>query len=135
MTQKIPPRLRAPLTIIVGAVAVGAVMISLRGWAVAPVLILVVVAGGAAAGYYVWGGRDSDRAAAIRHEMDERQAYRQLQVQALVGKVMSLATAAAYCVAVAVNAPLWPFAAALGLLVATAAIGWAVYRDRPDHSS
>ena len=135
MTHNVPPRLRAPLTIVVGGAVVGAVTVAVRGWALVPVLILVIVIGGAAIGYYAWGGRDNDRAAAIRREMDERQAYHQLQIQALVGKVMSLATATAYCVAVAVNAPLWPFAAALSLLVATAAVGWTIYRDRTDHNS
>ena len=135
MTHNVPSRLRAPLTIVVGG-AVQAPSPSPRaGGLSSPCSYSVIVIGGVAIGYHAWGARDNDRAAAIRREMDERQAYDELEIQALVGKVMSLATATAYCVAVAVNAPLWPFAAALSLLVATAAVGWTIYRDRTDHNS
>lgn len=70
--------------------------------------------------------------AALRHETDERQEYHRLQVQALVGKVMSLAVAVAYLVAVTAKVQLWPFAIFLGLAVAAQLAGRVLYRDHHD---
>lgn len=132
MITHIPPRLRAPLRVaLVGAVA-GAVAVAVHGWGSPIYLVLMPFVLLLALGYYVWGGRDSDTAAVIRREVDERQAYRQLKVQALVGKVMSVAVAVAYLVALDVKATLWPFAAALALPLLATATGWVLYRDRSE---
>ncbi|MGI5518359.1 hypothetical protein [Streptomyces sp. CA-106131] len=130
MSKHVPPRLRAPLKIVALGVAVGALMVALHGWATGPIVILASLLVLAPISYYVWSGRDSDTASAVRGQMDERQAYRRLQVQALVGRVMSLAAAIGYLIAVSINATLWPFAVALGLPVLTAIGGWAFYGDR-----
>ncbi len=86
----------------------------------------------AAAGYYAWAGRDTDMAAVIRHQADERQAYRQLEMQALVGKVMSVAAVVAYLAAFAVKATLWPFAIFVALPGLTLFAGWVIYREHGD---
>ncbi|MGW5172626.1 hypothetical protein ACWEQU_08170 [Streptomyces nodosus] len=130
MTGPMPPRLRAPLVIIGAGLATGLADVAVRGWATTPVVILVATVGLAAIGYWFVGGRDTDRAALIRREPDERQAQQRLQVQALVGKAMTLAAAVAFATAVALDATLWPFAIALALPVLTAAVGWARYGDR-----
>jgi hypothetical protein len=63
----------------------------------------------------VWAGRDSDFAAMIRYQVDERPAYRRLKIQALVGRVMSGGASVAYLVAWIAKATLWPFAIFLAL--------------------
>lgn len=130
MINHIPPRLRAPLKVIVAGAVIIAVMVAVHGWAPPVYLVLVPFVVLAAAGYYVWGAQDSDAAAVIRQETDERQAYRRLKVQALIGKVMSLAVAVAYLAAVGLKTALWPFAIALALPALTALVGWALYRER-----
>jgi hypothetical protein len=45
---------------------------------------------------------------------------------------MTLASAIGYLVAVAVKAPLWPFAIALGLAGVSQLAGWVIYREHPD---
>ena len=98
-----------------------------RGWAsladVAPIPIVAIVA------LYVWGGRDSDAGALIRHELDERQAHQRLQVQALVGRVLSLGVALAYMIAVATKAKLWPWAILLGLMASAFVMGRLLYGE------
>ncbi len=68
-----------------------------------------------AAGLWLVAGRDSDAGAITRRQVDERQAWQRLQVQALVGRVLAVAVAIAYLVAVAGKATLWPFGALLGV--------------------
>ncbi len=135
MRKQVPPRLRAPLQIVALCVTVGAVMVALRGWATGPVVVLASTLVLAPIGYYVLSGRDSDTAAAVRRQLDERQAYRRLQMQALVGRVMSLAASVAFLVAVGVNATLWPFAVALGLPVLAAIAGRVFYGDHHEQGS
>jgi MFS family permease len=130
MINRIPPRLRAPFRVLAVGVVIIAVAIATHGWGPPVYLVLVPFVLLVAGGYYVWGAQDSDSAAMIRREPDERQAYRQLKVQALVGKVMSLASAVAYLVAVGLKASFWPFGIALALPVLTALVGWRLYRDR-----
>ncbi len=132
----IPPRLRAPVKMAVGGLIVLAVGGAVYGWVSAlyflPVVLAVVV------GLFVWAGRDSDSAAVVRRQPDERQAEIRLKVQALVGRVLSVAVAIGYLVAVAVKAPLWPFAILLGLLAIAFLAGWLIYREdghRRDNSS
>lgn len=130
MTDRIPPRLRAPLRVVVAGAVITAVAVAVHGWGAPVYLVLVPFVLLVAVGYYFWGGRDADAAAVLRREMDERQLLRRLRAQALVGKVMSMAAAVAYLVAFGLRAPLWPFAIALGLPVLTAVAGWMFYGDR-----
>jgi hypothetical protein len=132
MTKQIPPRLRAPLRTGAVGLAVVAVAIAVHGWSGPVYLVLIPFVLVVAAGYYLWGGRDSDTAAVLRREVDERQAYRRLKSQALVGRVMSLAAALAYLVAFGAKAPLWPFGIALALPVLTSLAGWTLYREAGD---
>jgi uncharacterized iron-regulated membrane protein len=128
MMESIPPRLRSPLMMLVGGAAIDAAVIPAFGWesllSLGPVTIVC------AAGYYVWAGRDSDSAAMVRHQLDERQAYRQLKMQALLGRVMSAGVGVAYVAAIAAKVTLWPFAALLTLFVVTLLAGWVIYRER-----
>lgn len=129
MMNFLPPRLRAPVyMLVVGAIAIG-VGVTAYGWVtvtvVGPFLLVVVT------WYYVASGRDSDAGAMLRRQPDERQAYRVLKIQALTGKVMSAAAAIGYLVAIGIKAPLWPFAAALGLVAVSGLAGSLIYREHP----
>jgi hypothetical protein len=125
--RSVPPRLRAPVSMLVCGAVIAAVVVPARGWGTLVTLgpFTVVLA----AGWYLWGGRDSDFGALIRDKVDERQAYRRLKTQALVGIVMSAAVGVAYLAALAARATLWP----LGILVfvpgVTFIVGWAIYRE------
>jgi hypothetical protein len=90
----------------------------------------VILAGPAV--YYVWGGRNSDSAAMIRQQPDERQAYRALKIQAVVGRVMSTGTSVAFLAAWAAKATLWPFEIFLALFVVALLAGWVITRERGD---
>jgi hypothetical protein len=138
MKRSIPPRLRAPALLAVGALVVLAIGGATHGWAsvayVVPIPVVVVIA------LYISGGRDNDMGAAIRYELDERQAYERLKVQALVGRVLSLAVAVAYLVASAAKVALWPWAILLGLMVISFLVGRLVYgehasRRRNNHAA
>jgi hypothetical protein len=126
MKRSVPPRLRAPLSILAGGAAIAAV-VPAHGWR--PLLGLGLFTVLCAAGWYLAGGRDSDFGALIRDKADERQAYRRLKTQALVGIVMSAAVGVAYLAALAEKATLWP----LGILIfvpgVTFIVGWVVYRE------
>ncbi|NUP50079.1 MAG: hypothetical protein HOW97_22615 [Catenulispora sp.] len=130
MSVRIPARLRAPLLIAVAGLAVGSVDVARYGWAAGPVVVLAVVVVGVPVVLYRWGARDTDSGAAIRRQLDERQAFQRLRVQALVGRVMTLAAAGAFLGAVGAKATLWPFAVALALPVLSALVGRAFYGDR-----
>lgn len=130
MMKPIPPRLHAPLLMIVGGLAVIAVSVAVHGWIAVILLGPIVLA--SAAGYYLWGGRDGDVAAMIGHKTDERQANLRLKMQALVGRVMTAAAIVAYLVAVAVKAPIWPFTIFIVLPALTLFAGWLIYRERGD---
>jgi len=131
MLKFLPPRLRAPVyMLVVGTIAI-AVGVSTYGWVtvpmVGPVLLVIVI------WYYVAGGRDTDYGAMLRRQSDERQSYRWLKMQALTGKVMSVAAAIGYLVAIAAKATLlWPFGVALGLVAVSQLAGWVLYRNHPD---
>jgi len=127
MTRSIPPRLRAAVLFAAGALIILAIGGATRGWAslayVAPVPIVAVVA------LYLWGARDSDTGALIRHRLDERQEYQRLKVQALVGRVLSIAVALAYTIAAATKATLWPWAILLGLMAIAFVTGQLLYGE------
>lgn len=127
MMRRVPPRLRAPLSILAGGAVIAAVVPPTHGWK--PLLGLGLFTVLCAAGWYLAGGRDSDFGALMGDKADERQAYRRLKVQALVGIVMSVAVGVAYLAALAAKATIWP----LGILIfvpgVTFIVGWAIYRE------
>lgn len=130
MMRFIPPRLRMPVRVLIIGSAATVFAVILYGWVAALYLGPFVLVG--AAGWYVMGGRDSDLGAVTRYQLDERQVYRQLQMQALVGKVMTAAAVIAYFVALAVKATLWPFAIFIALPCLAGLAGWVIYREHGD---
>ena len=129
MTRSIPPRLRAPVYMLVGGGAIDAIAVAAWGWG--SLISLGPLTAAAAVGYYVLTGRDSDFAAMLRDQADERQVYRRLKIQALVGRVTTAAAAVAYLAAALAKATLWPFAIFVGLAGVTFLVGWLVYREHP----
>jgi hypothetical protein len=130
MMRSIPPRLRAPIYMLAGGAVIDAVVVATYGWG--PLLSLGPVTLAAAAGYYVVTGTDSDFAAMLREQDDERQAYRRLKIQALVGRVTTLAAAIALLAAIAAKITLWPFYIFLTVPGVTFLAGWAIYREHGD---
>lgn len=126
-STSISPRLRAPALLAAAAAVALVVGGATHGWAsvadVLPIPLVAVVA------LFILGGRDSDRGAAVRRQLDERQAEQRLKVQALVGRVLSLAVAVGYIVATSTKAALWPWAILLGLLTISFLGGWLAYGD------
>ena len=127
MKFAIRPRLRAPVVLLAGALVPVVVGGDVYGWASALFVAPVVIA--AAVGFYVLGGSEGDVGAAVRHQHDERQADHRLRMQALVGRVMALAVAVAYTVAVATRTTLWPYALLLAVLAAAIVAGWFRYGE------
>ena len=134
MLKSIPPRLRAPVIMLAGGAVITAVAVVAWGWSslwsVGGLAVLASI------GYYFLAGRDSDFAALLRDQADERQAYRRLQMQALVGRVTTLAASIAYLAAALAKAPLWPFAIFIAVPGVTFLAGWLLYREhggRPEH--
>jgi hypothetical protein len=127
-SRSISPRLRAPALLAAAAVVALAIGGATHGWAsvadVVPIPILAVAA------LFVLGRRDTDPGAAVRRQLDERQAEQRLKVQALVGRVLSLAVAIGYIVASATRASLWPWAILLGLLGVSFLGAWLAYGER-----
>src|ERR1700722_9109472 len=115
MMKFLPPRLRMPVQMLVVG-GVGTVIgVIVWGWVAAVTILpftLIV-----AAWYYVLGGTDGDVAAMVLGRGDERQAYRRLRMQALMGQVMSVAVGVTFIVAVATKTTLWPFAVLVPLPV------------------
>ena len=107
MLRSIQPRLRTPVGALVVGTVIAAAGVPSYGWSGPLRIELIVVAG--AVMYYVWAGRDTDYAAMLRGQADERQTLRRLKMQALVGVVMTMAAMVAFVVAFAVKAPTWPF--------------------------
>jgi hypothetical protein len=130
MMRSIPPRLRAPLMMLVFGAVFAAAAVAGYGWRSLLHLGPVIIAGPVV--YYVWGGRNSDSAAMIRQQLDERQAYRRLKIQAVVGRVMSIGASVAFLAAWAAKATLWPFEIFLALFVAGLLAGWVITREHGD---
>lgn len=130
MMNSIPPRLRTPVMMIIFGAVFAAIAVAAYGWGSLLHLGPVIVAGPAA--YYVWGGRDSDSAAMIRRQVDERQAYRGLKIQAVVGRVMSIGASVAFLAAWAAKATLWPFEIFLALFAVALFAGWVITREHGD---
>jgi hypothetical protein len=68
----------------------------------------------------------------VRQQVDERQAYRGLKIQAVVGRVMSIGAGVAFLAAWAAKATLWPFEIFLALFVVALVAGWVITRERGD---
>jgi hypothetical protein len=130
MMRSIPPRLRAPLMMLVFGAVFAAAAVAGYGWGSLLHLGPVIIAGPVV--YYVWGGRNSDAAAMIRQQPDERQAYRGLKIQAVVGRVMSTGAGVAFLAAWAAKATLWPFEIFLALFAVALLAGWVITRERGD---
>jgi hypothetical protein len=130
MMNSIPPRLRTPVMMLVFGAVFAALAVAAYGWGSLLHLGPIIVAGPAV--YYVWGGRDSDSAAMIRRQVDERQAYRGLKIQAVVGRVMSIGACVAFLAAWAAKATLWPFEIFLALFAVGLLAGWVITRERGD---
>ncbi|HLN67601.1 MAG TPA: hypothetical protein VK280_10030 [Streptosporangiaceae bacterium] len=130
MMRSIPPRLRTPLMMLVFGAVFAAAAVAGYGWGSLLHLGPVIIAGPVV--YYVWGGRNSDSAAMIRQQLDERQAYRGLKIQAVVGRVMSGGASIAFLAAWAAKATLWPFEIFLALFVVALLAGWVITRERGD---
>jgi uncharacterized membrane protein len=130
MMRSIPPRLRAPVIMLAGGAVIDGIAVAAWGWSslisIGPVTIISVV------GYYLLSGRDSDFAAMLRDQADERQVYRRLKIQALVGRVTTLAASIAFLAAVAAKATLWPFYIFITVPGVTFLAGWLIYREDPD---
>jgi hypothetical protein len=134
MLRSIPPRLRAPVIMFTGGSVITVVTGIAYGWGSFLSIGLITIA--ATVGYFIVAGHDSDFAAMLRDQADERQSYRRLQMQALVGRITTLAAAIAYVAAFAAKITLWPFAIFLGVPGLTYLVGWLVYwerGDRPQH--
>lgn len=133
MKQRVPRRLRTLVIFAVGSVAVLVVGGATHGWSgvayVLPIPIVVVVA------FFVLGRRDTEAGALISRELDERQALERLEVQALVGRVLSIAVAIAYTIAWATGMTLWPWGVMLGVMTFAFVAGRLVHRWRGgDHA-
>lgn len=131
MRRSLPPRWRAPIVLSAAAIAALILGGSSHGWASAAYLSPVVVA--VIVGYSMWAGRDSDSAAVIRRQADERQAVIRLKVQAFVGRALSVAVALAYLIALTTHTTLWPFAVLLAVLAVSFLTAWLIYRERSTH--
>jgi hypothetical protein len=128
--RSIPPRLRTPLMMLACSAVIAAVAVAAFGWGSLLRLGPVIILGPAL--YYVWGQRNSDYAAMIRHQADERQAHRRLRIQAVVGRVMSGGASIAFLAAWAAKATLWPFEIFLALVAAALVAGWVITREPGD---
>ena len=127
MKLSMDPRLRSPLILLAAELVAVAIGVGTYGWsslpAVLPILLVIPAA------VYVIGGRDSDAGAAVRRQLDERQQLQRLKIQALVGRVASVAVAVAYFVAVATGAALWPWGALLAVVGVAFVAGWLLYGE------
>jgi hypothetical protein len=128
MMRSIPPRLRTPLMMLAFGAVFAAAAVAGYGWESLLHLGPVIIAGPVV--YYLLGGRNSDSAAMIRQQVDERQAYRGLNIQAVVGRVMSIGACVAFLAAWAAKATLWPFEIFLALFVVGLLAGWVITRER-----
>ena len=132
MKLSLNPRLRSPLILLAAELVAAVIGVRTYGWSsltsVLPILVLIPVA------LYVLGGRDSDVGAAVRKRLAERQELQHLKVQALVGRVASVAVVVAYFIAVVTDASLWPWAALLAVIAAAFVAGWLLYGEH-DHGN
>ena len=127
MKHSVSPRLRTPTLFAAAALVVLLIGGAINGWNTLIYIIPIPIA--IAVALYVLGEREGDAGDVIRKHVDERQAYERLKVQALVGRVLSIAVAVAYFVASASKTVLWPWAILLGLMVVSFLTGWLIYGE------
>jgi hypothetical protein len=127
MMKFLPPRLRMPAQMLVVG-AIGTVFgVIAWGWtALVSILPFTLIV---AAWYYVLGGTDSDLSAIVLGRGDERQEYRRLKMQALMGQVTTLAVGVTFIIAVATKTASWPFAVLVPLPILTLVAGGLIYRE------
>jgi hypothetical protein len=126
----LPPRLRMPVQMLVVGTIGTVIGVIVWGWtALVTILPFTLIV---AAWYYVLGGTDSDLSAIVLGRGDERQVYRRLKMQALMGQVMTLGVGVTFIVAFATKATLWPFAVLLPLPFLSLTAGALIYRDHPE---
>jgi hypothetical protein len=128
MRRSLPPRWRAPALLIIAALIALVVGGASHGWKTVLYVIPIPLAVGTF--LFVMAGRDTDYGAALRRQLDERQKLQRLEMQALVGRVLSLAVGISYVVAIAARAVLWPWAILLGLTVISFIAGRLIYGER-----
>lgn len=112
----ISSRLRAPALMMIFGTATAVITGISRGWAAmaGPEIVTVI----ASVGYYVIGGRDSDFAAMVRSQPDERQRHLRLVAQAWAAQAMVITALICGLVMIALKDPTWPFYLILGVGVA-----------------
>ena len=122
------PRLRGPgLMIAVGAVATAAVGPA-YGWGSAIPIAVIAIA--EAAFNYVLSGKESDRGALARGQIDERQMRLRWQAWSFSSHLVFAATAVGALVAAVLRDPVWPFSLFIVFQVAAFYAGLAFYRAR-----
>ena len=114
MKHWLPPRWRTPTVLIAAALVALVIGGASHGWKTVPEVLPIPLLVGIF--LFVMARRESDYGASLRRQLDERQVLVQLKIQALVGRVLSVAVAVAYLVAVSVRRTIWPFAVLLGLM-------------------
>lgn len=130
MSQRLTPRLRAPL--LTGVVGLGlAIVVAVgAGWtAAAPVAAISIVA---ALVYYWLGGTSTDVGALLARRADERQATVRLWVRAFAGVVMLTGGLVGAIVASMLGQPAWPYALIVGVGTVTLAGGLLLGRTSSD---
>jgi hypothetical protein len=121
-------RLVAPAMAIIFGAGLAAAVAAAQGWEAAIPVAAIAAAG--AVGYYVWGGRDSDRGAMLGQRVDERQSLLRMRAQALAAVAVAVTGVVGYMVAVALKDPVWPFVLFLGVEAITFTAGLVVYGAR-----
>jgi peptidoglycan/LPS O-acetylase OafA/YrhL len=130
MMKFLPPRLRMPAQmLVVGTIGTVFGVIAWGSAALVTILPFTLIV---AAWYYALGGRDSDLSAMVLGRGDERQEYRRLRMQALMGQVMSLAVGVTFIIAVATKTTSWPFAVLVPLPILSLVVGGLIYREHHD---
>jgi hypothetical protein len=127
MRRSLPPRWRAPAVLLVAALVALVIGGAIHGW----VTVLYVLPIPLAVGTFLFlmSGRDSDYGALLRRQLDERQVLKRLKVQALVGRVLSLAVVISYGVSIAAKSARWPWAILVGLMAISFIAGLLFYRE------
>jgi hypothetical protein len=121
-------RLRGPaLMMTVGAVATAAVAPA-YGWGAAVPIAVIAIA--AAINSYMLSGRDSDRGALARGQMDERQMLIRWQAWSFSAHLVFAASAVGALVAAVLRDPVWPFSLFIVFQVASFYAGLVLYRTR-----
>jgi hypothetical protein len=133
MIRALPPRWRSPAILAIVAIVALAIGGASHGWK--SVLYVVPIPLAVATFMFAMAGRDSDYGAVLRRQLDERQALQRLKIQALVGRVTSLAVAIAYFIAIAAKTELWPWAILVGVMAISFIAGQLVYGERAGSDS